>query len=350
MGHHVSRKLRGPTHSRAVSYALPESGAINSPFTCFSEVPMPFDALFLAQIFCAFFIVLAAATVTHWLWQYVCLPQRRQGARLAGRYGPGSWALITGASDGLGKAFAQDLARYGFNLILVARTQEKLDALKMELEAHGIAVRTLTADLSDASEPTYASLAAAVQDLDLSVLINCVGATVHRRYVDVPAVTLRHLLSVNVSTTAIVTHTMLPFLLRHAAATGRRSALLNVGSLVGRFYWPGTQLYGACKAFIDHLTIPLAFEYRDQLDVLSFQPTVMATAMATGTEPAAVTISPQQAAHAALSHLGHAVASHGHWRHALLAALLRILPPQHRNGLFLSNALAMGDIERAKGR
>jgi 17beta-estradiol 17-dehydrogenase / very-long-chain 3-oxoacyl-CoA reductase len=137
-------------------------------------------------------------------------------------------------------------------------------------------------------------------------------------------------------------------LLRHATTTGCRCALLNVGSIVGRFYWPGTQLYGACKAFIDHLTVPLAVEYREHLDVLSFQPTVMATAMAAGTEPAAITIPPQAAAHAALSHLGRCVTSHGHWRHALLATAFSVLPSALRNRIFLSEALKMGDAERAK--
>ena len=126
-------------------------------------------------------------------------------------------------------------------------------------------------------------------------------------------------------------------------------ALINVGSIVGRFYWPGTQLYGACKAFIDHLTVPLAFEYREQLDVLSFQPTVMATAMATGTEPAAITITPEQAARAALSQVGHVVSSHGHWRHALLAAVFSVLPARRRNAIFLTAALEMGEAEKAKG-
>ena len=58
------------------------------------------------------------------------------------------------------------------------------------------------------------------------------------------------------------------------------------------------------------LTVPLAFEYQRHLDVLSFQPTVMATAMAAGTEPAAITISPQTAARAALAQLGHCVTSY----------------------------------------
>lgn len=310
---------------------------------------MILNALFLLQVLGATIVLIASVTIARWLWQYMWLPWQKQGPRLAKRYGRGSWVLITGAGDGLGKAFSQELAHYGFNLLLVSRTQEKLDRLRAELEALGIQVLTVCADLSDSSEHTYSRIFAAARDVDLSIVINCVGVTVHRRYGDIPAATLRRLLSVNVDTTAIVTHTMLPLLLRHTATTGRRCAMLNVGSIVGRFYWPGTQLYGACKAFIDHLSVPLAYEYRDQLDVLSFQPTVMATAMATGTEPAAITVTPQVAAHAALSHLGRCVRSHGHWRHGLVAALFSVLPPRLRNRTFLVKALEMGEAERAKG-
>jgi len=311
---------------------------------------MAFDAFVVLSIGGAALLGWIAVKLARWLWLYVWLPHRLSGTRLVERYGSGGWALITGASDGLGKAFALELARLGFNLILVSRTQSKLDRLRDDLQGLGIQVRTVAADLSDTAPHTYESLAAAARDVDLSVLVNCVGATVHRRYGDVPVDTLRQLLAVNVSTTAIVTHTLLPLLLRHATSTGRRAALLNVGSIVGRFYWPGTQLYGACKAFVDHLSIPLSFEYRHQLDVLSFQPTVMATAMAmaTGAEPAVITIPPQRAAHAALSQLGHTQASHGHWRHGLLAALLAVLPSRVRNALFLKGALAMGEVELAK--
>lgn len=309
---------------------------------------MAIDASAVLHIGGAALLAWAAVKLARWLWLYVWLPHRLSGTRLVERYGSGSWALITGASDGLGKAFSLDLARHGFNLILVSRTQSKLDRLRDDLQGLGIQVRTVAADLSDTAPHTYESLAAAARDVDLSVLVNCVGATVHRRYADVPVDTLRHLLAVNVSTTAIVTHTLLPLLLRHATSTGRRAALLNVGSIVGRFYWPGTQIYGACKSFIDHLSIPLSFEYRHQLDVLSFQPTVMATDMATGTEPAAITISPQRAAHAALSQLGHTQTSHGHWRHGLLAALIAVLPSRVRNALLLKGALAMGEVELAR--
>jgi 17beta-estradiol 17-dehydrogenase / very-long-chain 3-oxoacyl-CoA reductase len=307
------------------------------------------NALLLLQVLGAVFLIIAVVTAARWLWQYMWLPHQIQGPRLAKRYGQGSWVLITGASDGLGKAFAQELAQYGFNLLLVSRTQEKLGRLQAELGALGIQIRTVCIDLSDSSEHTYSRITDAAHDVDLSIVINCVGVTVHRRYSDVPSAILRRLLSVNVDTTSFVTHSTLPLLLGHTAKTGRRCALLNVGSIVGRFYWPGTQLYGACKAFIDHLTVPLAYEYREQLDVLSFQPTVMATAMAAGTEPAAITITPQVAAHAALSHLGRCVKSHGHWRHAMVAALFMVLPFRVRNRIFLMKALEMAEAERAKG-
>lgn len=307
------------------------------------------NTLFLLQWLGALILLIAVFALVRWLWQYAWLPLQPQTSRLARRYGAGSWALITGASDGLGKAFAQQLAGHGFNLVLVARTPSKLDRLQADLQAQGVQVRTVAVDLSNPSDSTFVPIAASVHDLDLSVLINCVGTTVHRRYKDVPVASLQRLLAMNVHTTAILTHTLLPALLRHHAATEHRAALINVGSIVGRFYWPGTQLYGACKAFVDHLTVPLAFEHREQLDVLSFQPTVMATAMAIGTEPAAITITPDQAARAALSQIGHVVSSHGHWRHALLAVVFSMLPTRRRNALFLAAALEMGEAEKTKG-
>jgi 17beta-estradiol 17-dehydrogenase / very-long-chain 3-oxoacyl-CoA reductase len=310
---------------------------------------MMFNIFFLLQICGTVVLVITSVNVARWMWQYLWLPRRLQGPRLAERYGRGSWVLITGASDGLGRSFARELAGYGFNLILISRTQEKLTRLQTELEAAGIEVLTVAADLSDTSGHTYPGIIKAARDVDLSIVINCVGATVHRRYADITPATLNHLLSINVYNTAALTNFTLPLLLHHSTITGRRSAVLNVGSIVGRFYWPGTQLYGACKAFIDHLTIPLAFEYRDQLDVLSFQPTVMDTAMATGTEPAAITIPPQAAAHAALSHLGLCVASHGHWRHAILAVLFTIIPDGLRNRIFLEKAMRMSEVELKNG-
>lgn len=246
------------------------------------------------------------------------------------------------------EGFAEELARQGFRLLLVSRTAAKLDELAVVLGQSGVEVRTLSLDLADSGPAPQEAIRAALQGLDLAVVVNCVGTTIHRRYAELPTESVRRLITVNVATTAIVTHIALPALLAHARQSGQRSAIIGVGSIVGRFYWRGTQLYGACKAFVDHLTVPLGHEYPAELDVLSFQPTVMATAMASGTEPAALTIAPAVAARAALAQLGHVASSHGHWRHALLAAAFAALPNRLRARLLLRTALEMAAVEQAQ--
>jgi short-subunit dehydrogenase len=67
---------------------------------------------------------------------------------MAQKYGP--WALVTGASDGIGRAFAHHLAAQSLNLVLVARRQTALTGLAGELQqTHGVQCRVLSADLSD---------------------------------------------------------------------------------------------------------------------------------------------------------------------------------------------------------
>ncbi|WP_205325397.1 SDR family oxidoreductase [Glycomyces sp. YM15] len=88
-------------------------------------------------------------------------------------YGP--WAVVTGASSGIGRAFARHLAEGGLNLVLSARSTEEIDSLGRELAyRHGIAFRTVTADLRD---PGAVSLIAeATADLDVGLLVSNAGA------------------------------------------------------------------------------------------------------------------------------------------------------------------------------
>src|ERR1700751_393028 len=91
----------------------------------------------------------------------------------ATKYGP--WALVAGASDGVGAAFAAGLAERGVNVVLLARRQAVLDQVAAEIESRtSVQTRTLAIDLS---QPDAASaIASATSDLDIGFLVYCAGA------------------------------------------------------------------------------------------------------------------------------------------------------------------------------
>ncbi|MGA9358783.1 MAG: SDR family NAD(P)-dependent oxidoreductase, partial [Mycobacterium sp.] len=91
----------------------------------------------------------------------------------ASKYGP--WALVAGASDGLGAAFATGLAERGVNVVLLARRQEVLDRVAAEIESRTAAqTRTLAIDL--ARPDAAAAIAEATGDLEIGFLVYCAGA------------------------------------------------------------------------------------------------------------------------------------------------------------------------------
>jgi len=87
----------------------------------------------------------------------------------------GKWALVTGASAGIGVALARELARCGAKLILTARRTERLQALAAELRAQGTEVRLVTADLTDRAAPRAIYEATVGAGLEVDILINNAG-------------------------------------------------------------------------------------------------------------------------------------------------------------------------------
>src|SRR5580693_1957097 len=91
----------------------------------------------------------------------------------ADKYGP--WALVAGASDGVGAAFAEGLAERGLNVVLLARRQAVLDEVAAGIaDRSGVETRTLAIDL--ASDDAAAQVAAATTDLEVGFLVYCAGA------------------------------------------------------------------------------------------------------------------------------------------------------------------------------
>lgn len=166
-------------------------------------------------------------------------------------------ALVTGASSGIGLAFAHVLAEHDYSLILTARRQPRLETLAKELaERHGVPSLVVTADLAkpDAAERLATTIAEASWTVD--VLVNNAGFGVPGSYAGTMWTEQRDFLQVMVVAVAELTHRLLPGMIER-----RWGRILNVASLAGLL--PGVAghtLYAASKAFVITFSESLALE------------------------------------------------------------------------------------------
>ena len=161
------------------------------------------------------------------------------------REGDGKTALVTGASSGIGKAFAELLAAKGYGLILTARRRERLDALAAELgQRHGVATQVMVADLA---EPDAAArIVAALGGARVDVLVNNAGYGVPGSYTNVPWADHQAFMQVMVMAVCDLTYRLLPGMVERG--WGR---IINIASVAGMVPSPaGHTLYGASKAFL----------------------------------------------------------------------------------------------------
>lgn len=169
----------------------------------------------------------------------------QEHARLLDRYGP--WAVVTGASSGIGRAIAAELAAAGFHLVLVARRQDVLDRLATDLAAqHGTDVRTLGADLAE--EAGSAAVEAAAHGLDVGLLVASAGFGTSGPFLDADLDAELEMLAVNARASLRAAH----HFGRRFAERGR-GGLVLLGSLVGFQGTPFAAHYAATKAYVQTL-------------------------------------------------------------------------------------------------
>ena len=172
----------------------------------------------------------------------------------------GKTALVTGASSGIGKAFATLLAERGANLIVVARTESALLGLAAELkQKYGVQIHVISCDLT---EPNSASrLFAKVQNANLRVdlLINNAGFGKWGEFLDFDLKSYDSMLTLNINTLVQLCHLFLPSMVKN-----KEGGIINVASVAAFVPVPYAAVYSASKSFVLYFSEALYGEYRNK--------------------------------------------------------------------------------------
>jgi uncharacterized protein len=172
----------------------------------------------------------------------------------------GKWALITGASSGIGQAFAYELASRGMQLVLVARSTEKMITLAEQLERqYGNKAEVITADLSLVEAPRYLYEECQKRGIRINMLINNAGFATHGLFEQVDRLRQQDEIMLNVMAVMNCSHLFLPDMLQQ-----HHGAIINVSSTAAFQPDPYMAVYGATKSFVLSFTEALYEENRDR--------------------------------------------------------------------------------------
>ncbi|XAR51948.1 Very-long-chain 3-oxoacyl-CoA reductase [Bertholletia excelsa] len=240
----------------------------------------------------------------------------------------GSWALVTGPTDGIGKGFAFQLARKGINLVLVGRNPEKLKDVSESIRAKfgQTQIKIVVVDFSGDLDGGVKRIREAIEGLDVGVLINNVGVSYPyaRFFHEVDEKLLSDLIKVNVEGTTKVTQAVLPGMVER-----KKGAIVNIGSGAATVIPsdPLYAVYAATKAYIDQFSRCLYVEYKNRgIDVQCQVPLYVATKMASIRRSSFFVPSTDGYAKAALHWIGHGPRCTPYWPHSLLWRLAYSLP------------------------
>lgn len=180
----------------------------------------------------------------------------------------GKWAVVTGSTDGIGEAFAEQLAAKGLNIVLISRTQDKLEEQSSYLtKKYNVRTKFIVADFTD-QEKVYAKIITDLDEVynDIAVLVNNVGMVYKSAHPDYFHVAIgenlqniNDIINCNMVSVAKMSAIVLPGMIDR-----KGGVIINISSGTGMVVSPLYSLYSGTKAFVDYFTKGIHTEYESK--------------------------------------------------------------------------------------
>lgn len=298
-----------------------------SLFSILSSNPCVLDSILLIGLL---YTLVLFYRFTHFLYSKFFRPPKD----LLALYGipSKSWVAITGASAGIGKAFALSFAERGFNICLIGRNQEKLEKAKLDVlnSNPGVATAIVLANLAQSASDPVRFFPKIIDDMrkagvdieDLAVLINNAGTMERGNFLDISLQGCADTLAVNVYPALFLTRLLAPYMINRT----KRSLIINLSSLTGKRPVPIRGAYGATKAYNDMLARSLSMELESKIDVVSLKPNYVSTDL-TKMKVGGTVISARDEVEATLRDMGFERETAGHWKHDVLEFIYTNIVP-----------------------
>ncbi|XP_075693049.1 inactive hydroxysteroid dehydrogenase-like protein 1 [Rhinoderma darwinii] len=240
----------------------------------------------------------------------------------------GEWAVVTGGSDGIGKAYAEELASHGVNIILLGRSIEKLQNVSESIAAsYGVKTRFIVADFNKCPE-VFPSIKEALRDVDVGILVNNAGVLNEypAKLADVPEEKSLEIIHVNIAAAVMMVYVVLPGMLQR-----KRGAIINVASATCCKPVPQLTVYAASKAFLDNFTRALQYEYASTgIFIQSLTPFFVVTKMVdfaeVFTKKSLLVPLAKDYAHSAVRTIGGSLKTTGYWSHSIQLSIGTWMP------------------------
>ena len=238
----------------------------------------------------------------------------------------GKWAVVTGATDGIGKCYAEELARRGFAMMLISRSQDRLDDVARSLEERfNVATKTIAADFGRTD--IYGKIEEGLAGLEIGILVNNVGVSYPypEYFLDIPDLDnfITNMINVNMTSVCQMTRLVLPRMSQRS-----KGVILNISSASGMYPVPLLTVYSATKAFMDFFSRGLHEEYRRRgIIIQSVLPFFVATKMTRIRKPTLDKPTPERYVAAELATVGLQDQTNGYFPHAVMGWLTTRLVP-----------------------